>query len=397
MRRILDIALKDLLQLVRDRKIFMFLLVMPIVFTFLFGYAFGGFGGGERDPRLPLGWLDLDQSWLSQELQALLDESQVVRLVVYKPGERAELEAQVADEKLAAALVVPPRYGDEMLHDHHPRLELIGDTGLPAGMTVESEVLSAVQRLDSALGTALVLEKMSEEAAPFDFAFDQALEAWQDPPIQVERAVSEAAQEAPDSVQAMAHHAPGMMLQFAIAGLMAAAQIMVSERKSRSLQRLLTTATPRMQILLGHFGAIFLMICGQFVVLIVFGQLVLQVEYFRAPLATLTVAVFSALCIAALGLLIGVLAKTEEQAVIFSLIPMFVLAGLGGAWVPLDVVGGAFQEIGHFSPIAWAMDGFKNVTIREQGLESVLIPAAALAGYAVLFFCLGTWRFSKLD
>ena len=45
MIRIFDIALKDLLQLSRDFKTFMFLLIMPILFTFLFGYAFGGFGG----------------------------------------------------------------------------------------------------------------------------------------------------------------------------------------------------------------------------------------------------------------------------------------------------------------------------------------------------------------
>jgi hypothetical protein len=40
---------------------------------------------------------------------------------------------------------------------------------------------------------------------------------------------------------------------------------------------------------------------------------------------------------------------------------MFVLAGLGGAWVSLEVTGAVFQTIGHLSPVAWAMDGFKNV------------------------------------
>jgi len=33
------------------------------------------------------------------------------------------------------------------------------------------------------------------------------------------------------------------------------------------------------------------------------------------------------------GLLIGTLAKTDEQAIIYSLVPMFVFAGIGGAWV----------------------------------------------------------------
>jgi ABC-2 type transport system permease protein len=113
------------------------------------------------------------------------------------------------------------------------------------------------------------------------------------------------------------------------------------------------------------------------------------------PLATLLVASAAAACIAALGLLIGVLAKSDEQAIIFSLIPMFILCGLGGAWVPLEATGATFQAIGHFSPVAWALDGFTNIVTREQGFTSVLIPVAALAGYAALFFFLAAWRFQR--
>jgi ABC-2 type transport system permease protein len=131
----------------------------------------------------------------------------------------------------------------------------------------------------------------------------------------------------------------------------------------------------------------------QFLLLILFGAFVLHVDYLRQADATLLVALSAAMCIAALGLLIGVLAKSEEQAIIFSLIPMFVFAGLGGAWVPLKVTGAAFQTIGHVSPIAWAMDGFKNVSIRGLGLGSVLLPAFALIGYAILFFIFAAWRF----
>jgi len=47
-----------------------------------------------------------------------------------------------------------------------------------------------------------------------------------------------------------------------------------------------------------------------------------------APVATLLVALSAALCLAALGLLIGTMAKSEEQAIVLSLVPMFLL----GAW-----------------------------------------------------------------
>jgi len=188
-----------------------------------------------------------------------------------------------------------------------------------------------------------------------------------------------------------------MMLQFAIAGLLAAAQIIVTERKSRTLQRLLTTNTRKIHVVLGHYLAIFLLIFTQFTILITFGQFVLKVDYLRLPSATMLVAFCAALCISALGLLIGIVAKTEEQAISFSLIPMFVFAGLGGAWVPLEFTGETFQAIGHLSPIAWGMDGFENICARGLGFESVLIPSAALAGYAVLFFTLAVWRLSASE
>jgi hypothetical protein len=38
------------------------------------------------------------------------------------------------------------------------------------------------------------------------------------------------------------------------------------------------------------------------------------------------------------------------------------------------------------------MDGFKNITIRGLEIESTFIPAAALVGYAALFFILAALR-----
>jgi ABC-2 type transport system permease protein len=259
-------------------------------------------------------------------------------------------------------------------------------------MTIEAETLIAANRLDSAARAALILESVIGQRTPFDYAFEQALTAWEAPPIAVTETTSSAIDRQNTQGMSLAHTSPGMMLQFAIAGLLTAAQIIVNERKSRAMQRLLTTATRRIHILAGHYLAIFALIFTQFLLLITFGRLVLKVDYWREPAATLLVALSAALCIAALGLLIGILARSEEQAVLFSIVPMFVLAGLGGAWVPLEVTGPAFSLIGHISPVAWAMDGFKNVSIRGLGIDAALLPAAALLGYAALFFLLAAWR-----
>lgn len=397
MIRILDIAQKDITQLLRERETFMFLLLMPVLFTLLFGYAFGGFGGGESDSRLPVGYLDQDQSWLSRELGGLLATSEIIRLDQDPTRSVSDLERLVAEKKLAAALIVPARYGRNSLAGRPAKLRLIADTATTAGTSIQADILAAANRLDSAVRTATILQQVTENQVPFDYAFEQALSAWEKPPIAVAETTSTAVRKSGGRAESLAHASPGMMLQFAIAGLLTAAQVIVTERKSRALQRLLTTATRRVHILLGHYAAMFSLIFGQFLLLMLFGWLALRVDYVREMGATLLVACSAALCIAALGLLIGVVARNEDQAVIFALIPMFILSGLGGAWVPLEVTGETFRAVGHVSPVAWAMDGFKNVIIRGLGLDSVLLPAAVLVGYAGLFFLLATWRFWRSE
>ena len=396
MIRILDIALKDLMQLTRDSKTFVFLVFMPVIFTLLFGFAFGGFSSAS-DPRLPVGYINQDDRWVSQALHDQLSNSETIRLDKNVFLSMNDLEKLVADGKLPAALIVPAGYSKAILEGKNPKLILIGDTTTPAGTTIEAEILAIAFRLDSAARSATIIDETIGDRAPFNYAFKKSLSAWKDPPIAVKEITSSSVKHPNEQVSSLAHTSPGFMLQFAIAGLLTAAQIIVTERKSRTLQRLLTTAARRIHILLGHYLAIFIMIFSELVLLILFGQFLLKVDYLRLPGATFLVAFSAALCIAAMGLLIGILAKTAEQAIIFSLIPMFTFSGLGGAWVPLEVTSPTFQAIGHLSPVAWAMDGFQNINLRGFGFESVLLPAGALAVYAVIFFLLAVWRLNASE
>jgi ABC-2 type transport system permease protein len=190
---------------------------------------------------------------------------------------------------------------------------------------------------------------------------------------------------------------PGILVMFAIFGLVTSAQILMQERTTRTLQRLMTTAMRPWEIIAGHMLAMFSLTFIQTALLMVFGQFVLHVNYLREPLGSLLIAVTLGLWVSAVGLLIGVIAKHEQQVILFSLITMFLFSALGGTWFPLEVAGGAFAAVGRLLPSAWAMTGLQNLLIRGQGLESTLLPALALTGYAVLFFGLALWRFRKME
>jgi ABC-2 type transport system permease protein len=396
MNRIFDITAKDITQIMRDRMTFLFLLIMPIAFTLLFSLAFGGSGSSTpSDPRLPVGYLDLDRDTLSTELKGFLTASEVIRLDESAGTTLAELEKLTGEHKLAAAIVIPAGYNAAARAGNPAQLTVVVDPSNSAGQMAQAEAQVAANRLMSALEIAKIAQ---QAGGSFENALASALMAWKNPPVALNsRSAVSAEPQVKQSAGGMSasQTAPGMMLQFGIAGLLTAAQMLVTERKSRCMQRLLTTSAARYEILTGHFLAIFTVIFGQFIILIAFGQIALGLDYLRQPLATLIMALCSALFIAGLGLLIGALAKTDEQAILFALVPMFVFAGLGGAWVPLEVTGETFRAIGHVTPVAWAMDGFTNILVRKLDLSSIWLPAAALLGYAAVFCGAAIWKFSK--
>ena len=405
--RIIDLALKDLRQITRDRKSFIFLLAMPIVFTLLFGYAFGG--NSTADPRLPIGLADEDGSELSRQLAAMLAASEIVRIQV-DDAPVSVLQEQVADEQIAAAIVIPAGFGEAML-----QAPSTGSAPLPVtiigggqtGFTAEAEVQAGAARLKSAvqaasqsLETAVshdLLPEGSSRQAYFDDAFAEALAAWEQPPVTILHDVSSALTDEEEKENSrysvFAHSSPGMMAQFAIAGLMGAAGILVVEKKTKSLQRLLTTNMSKDQIMAGHFLAMFVLIFLQLSVLILFGQIFLGLPYLSQPLATMLVTIATAFFTASLGMLIGAAAKSQEQVVVLSLVPMFVLAALGGAWVPLEFTPEAYQRIASLTPLAWVMEGYLDILVRGQGLVAVSPALLALLIYTAVLLILAVWQF----
>jgi ABC-2 type transport system permease protein len=334
-----------------------------------------------------------------------LEASDAIRPVVLKGGEADKAADSVRDGNLAGAVIVPPGFGERVLADEGPRLTVIVDQNTPSGQTASSAIQAAANRLLGAVETARLSaetleaqEGFKSEATRQDYlneALSLASEAWLQPPLTVSVEQSGAQVEEGEELSANVYtqSSPGMIVQFVVFGLNTSAMVLVLERKSKTLQRLLTTPITRTQVIAGHVLAMFIVVLLQQVLYVAFGQLAFGVDYMREPLAILLVMVALALWVASLGLLIGAASKGEEQVMMWALIAMFVFSAMGGAWFPLDVTGKAFATIGHLMPTAWAMDGFQNIVLRGLGLSSVLLPAGILLAYAVAFFGLAVWRF----
>lgn len=399
--KFLDITLKDLYQIFTDWQPAVFLVAAPIIFTLMFGLMFGGFsgpGGNEGDDRLPVWIVEEEQTTISNNFISFLEDSDVIRIENQTSDlTKTELKTAVREEETTAVVLLTKGFSQALREVGRAQLDVILDENNAAGVTVQQTIQTAINRLETAAETArLVVEIYAEKEgsisaqkseALYNEAFTEALDAWSSPPV-----TALETQTRPQNItgtseeNAFAQSLPGMMAQFAIAGLIGAAEIIVQERKSGALSRLLGTAVSKITILAGHWLAMFTMIFLQFIILVSFGQIFLRLNFFASPLATLVLSLASCAFVASLGLLIGILAKMPEQTAIFALIPMFVFAGLGGAWVPIDILGESVQYISKFTPVSWIMTGFKDILLRGAGINDVSLNVLILAGFSLLFF-----------
>ena len=395
--RILDLAFKDLAQILHDWKSGLFLLVMPLLFTLFFGFVMGSASSPkpEVDSRLPVGVIDQDKGSLAENLKTLLEGSEVVRPVVLDEKEAEQSNQMVENGDLAAIVIIPSGYTDQLLADQPIMLDVIINQNQPAGQTVSRALETVTGRLLGSVEATHIAKSASPQSDVQD-NLEKAIAAWKEPAltVSVEKATGKTNQvQQATSVSGYAQASAGMMVQFSIFGLITSAMVLVLERKSGTLQRLLTSPMRRAEVIAGHILAMFCIILAQQLILVFTGQFVFGVDYLRQPYAILLMIIVLSLWAASLGLLISAISRKEDQVITLSLIAMFVFAALGGAWFPLEVAGKAFAAVGHVMPTAWAMDGFQNILIRGLEFQSVLMPAGILLVYALAFFGLAIWRF----
>lgn len=397
--RILDLTFKDLLQIFRDKRSLLFLVAMPVAFTMFMGFAYrSGENGEPQDPRMSLAWVeDAPGGALSQMLYTRLEESDTLK-PVHMERDTALESLQQGD--MDGVLFIPSEFGEQAQAGEVPQVTLIADTTSTKGQSLYQLLRVPVSQLMSAVEIGQVSAEILGNSAEFAPALELAWEKWDvnnaRSLVRMEQAVAQESESwFGDNPYNQA--SPGILVQFAIMGLMTSAQILVQERKSRTLQRLMTTAMKPWEIVVGHILGMFVIVFLQIAMLVIFGQLVLGVNYLREPVSTLLVLVALGLWVSSMSLLIGLLAKGDDQVIFYSMVAMFVFSGLGGAWFQLETTVGIIATIGRMLPSSWAMTGLQNILIRGLGLSSAWQPVGILTAYALGFFVLAVWRFRKME
>jgi len=394
------LARKDLLQTVRDRLSFIFILLMPLAFTLFFGLLFGG--GSDR---LPLAVNNADGGTQAKQLVTALQKSDVVKVTVESA---AKAEKAVDDNKAAATLLIPKGYGVGLTAGEKVSLTVVATQGSSGAATAASEIRSLA-------GEQVAVELAARAAA-------EAVWSTRSMPAGAEQGViaQAAAQARPVAAAALAQPAatvkvvqagtaagqvptgfvlssPGMLVNFIMFSLTTAGVALIVERRNGTLQRLMTTRVRRWELVAGKAAGMFLLTFVQQILLLGVGQLFFGVDYLRDPEALLVMMVSLSLVASTLGLLLAAVLKSEQALIAATVIVSMSVSALSGAWFPLEITGPAFQFVGHLLPTAWILDGLRGIVVRGFDVADVVPALGVSVAWAAGLFVLAVWRFRLSD
>jgi ABC-2 type transport system permease protein len=136
-KSVLNLAWKEIIQLLRDRVLLLFLILIPVVLLFLISESTGG---GIRGIKYAV-W-DQEHSPLSHDLLTAINNSGDFQLT-YRAQSYAQVENLMNDGKIGAALIIPPTFTRDALRPgSSARLDVIVDG---TNEVVASNVIRSLQ------------------------------------------------------------------------------------------------------------------------------------------------------------------------------------------------------------------------------------------------------------
>ena len=363
LRAIASVAVKEFLHIWRDRRIVVLILLLPPLFTLLFGYAFEV---GELSHVRTL-LRDDDQSETSRKLIEFLSSKDT--FAFQKDASPAKAEPDLLRARVDAALIVPAGWGTGLKSGEPVPLRLV----LDGTDTMTAEQVEGL--LKKHLGDFQIESRqdMIDNLPPEVFEMGEKL------PVEVRKQFVSAME--PWTVQSEIRYNPGLrfieyvtpgiiglILQLLTVTLMACT--ITREREAGTLSQLMVTSLRRWEIVLGKvlpYLGVSLLLIGMTIAVAHFHFHVA----FRQPLVLAVICLLFLLCSLGLGLLISAFSATQTQAIqfaVFFLLPVFPLSG---AFAPLEQLPASIRFLAQTFPLTHFCHAFRMINLRDAGISFI--------------------------
>jgi ABC-2 type transport system permease protein len=370
--RFLAMARKEVVQILRDTRSLIIVVIMPVILVLLFGY-----GVNLDQKHLPIYVWDREGSQESQDLLKRFQASdyfEVIRVVNSYP----ELLRAIDDGRIRMALVIPWNFS-QAVHDG-------------GGMAVQALVDATDDNTANvAMGYAQAIVQAYSSQVQLEW-LQQRGQAAQPPPLRVETRTWYN-----EDLESSAFIIPGVLaLVMSVIGAFLTSLTIAREWERGTMEQLVSTPVTPLEIMLGKLAPYF--IIGMFDVVVC---ALLALYWFHVPfrgsfVALLISSALFMVVVLALGFFISVVAKNQlaasQMALLATFLPAFLLSGFLYAIEQMPVI---LQWITRILPARYYVSLLKKIFLKGTATSLLYADLIPLTIFALVLTVLATRSFHK--
>lgn len=417
MHKLFASAYKEFLLLTRDIGGLAVLFLMPLLLVITITTIQNGTFKTLKENKIPILLVDYDKGVVAKNIEENLNASELFKVVKNDDESAAQNLVQTGNYQLA--IVIPKNLSQDLAIKVSENVDgILAKFGIeddlapietkleqkeiklyfdPATQhSFKSSVRNNIDRMVSKIESQTIYkafqEQLTDDESQVIFDTESFITFKEIAPN------SEKQMPIPNSTQ---HNIPAWTL-FAIFFIILPLSInMVNEKNQGTFVRLRTHPVSYATVL-GGKALIFLIVSLiQFALMLLVGLYLfpllglprLEVSG-RLPLL-FTVAFFAGLAAVGLGLLLGTIAKTQEQSAPFGATLVVILAAIGGVWVPVFAMPSFMQNLSNLSPMNWGLSAFYDVFLRNVGFSEILPEIGLLSLFFIVTTLIAIWYYER--
>lgn len=414
---------KEITLITRDTGGLVILFLMPLLLILIVTFVQDGTYRNFSKEKIAILLIDNDKDEISQKIKEHLDSSALFNIVSGKEGKPFTEEMArrlVLQGKYVMAIVVPEKLSsDTKLRVNQNVSRMVSlFSGMSAEETTDNKqtqaknirlyfdptlqasfketVKGAIRNMMAEVETHYIYHSLEEYMEAEDsIGIDQQSIVFEEisPKSSDEKII-------PNSVQ---HNVPAWAL-FAIFFIVIPLSTNIIKEKTQGTGlRVFTSPQPYSLFLTGKIMVYIVVSLIQFVLMLLVGLYIFPLMGLPSLMVTgkitllAVMAAASGLSAIALGVLLGTLAKTQEQAAPLGATITVILAAIGGVWIPVFAMPHTMQTIAKISPMNWGLQGFYDILLRDGSCSAIAPEIGLLLAFSAICFCISIYyeKFKK--
>ncbi len=368
-RQALSIAWFDLRRVLRRRDTILWLLIMPLPYTYFFGMAFQS--GPETATRVTVVAPDADGG--SRAVAESLGKAgfDVTTVAAWIPAADGAKKSYRVD--------LPPALGSMILRGEKNPITVWSRPNDLKAAHIKVAIHGAL--LD------LAARGLAQRTAGNELNPDALAKPLETPPITVESRDWGERREVPSGFK---QAVPGNMVMFVLMSVLVTGAIrLLMDREAGHLTRMLAHPVSPVTVVSAQLFSLALVGMAEALYFLTLGRLAFGLSLGPHPAAVVAVMLSFAVAGAGGGVLLGSLLKTPGQAAAVGVLTTLLLAALGGCWWPLEILPAGFRTVALALPTGQAMHALVRLLVWGHSAAAVLPHIGYLAAVAVASWAAG--------